>query len=270
LIPSGGELLDGLRQAFPGSTLRATFPFLRLRIVFSRFLNHDDEAREAIVAQSAGLEVSTLRDAMDRLFLRLDLVCDESEEPASPARGDTWLGTFADVNPAVYARSDKLRIVHFYGFKGGQCRSTLVAFLANDLALDGRRVLVVDLDAEAPSLDLVFGLGHVPLEASLVGLRAGLDVVPLSISAPRGGGSVEILAFRPSDETFDLDATALAFEASVSASSHERLAAALRDGLAKQFDVLLLDHRTGLGATVPAWVRTLRGPVVVFDRLAAC
>lgn len=267
MISSGGELLTRLRDAFPNSTLRATFPFLRLRIVSERFVNLDDEAREELIAEAAAMDVAGLRGVMDRLFLRFDLVAHEAEEPASPTRGETWLGTFADVHNNVDPPLENPRVVHFYGFKGGQGRSTMAAFLANDLALDGRRVLVVDLDAEAPSLDLVFGLGDVPPEASLVGLRAGLAVTPLAIAAPRGGGSVSVLAFRPSAETFDLDATALAFEASVNAPSHERLAATLRDGVAKRYDILLLDHRTGLGATVPSWVRTLPGPVVVFDRL---
>jgi hypothetical protein len=37
--------------------------------------------------------------------------------------------------------------------------------------------------------------------------------------------------------------------------------------LARSYDVVLMDHRTGLAPTVPAWLRALPGPIVVLDRL---
>lgn len=268
MIISGEEFLTKVRETYPQTSTRQVFPFLRVRVIAQSFVGKTDDEREFAFAKSIGFEVPALRAAAERLFLRFDLFADESEDP-SPLRsvGETWLGMFADGPRLVDPQPGIPPVVHFYGFKGGQGRTTLLAFLANEIARDGLRVLVVDLDAEAPSLDLVFGVGTIPPEATLVGLRAGIHVTPLSVSAPRGGGSVSLLAFRPSESGFDLDATALAFEAAVHAPSSERLALALSEGLGKDFDVILLDHRTGLGPTVPSWVRKLPGPVVVFDRL---
>lgn len=265
---SGGELLEKLRRRFPSVTIHPSFPFLRARIVSADFANLSDDDREELFARSLSLSVADLRSVSDRLFLRFDVLAGEQEDRGlAPKRGETWLGTFSDLPRQVDPLSEQPQVVHFYGFKGGQGRSTLLAFLATELAREGINVLAVDLDAEAPSLDLVFGLGDIPEEASIVGLRGGVELAPISLGAFRGGGQIALIGFRPSAEEYDLDATALAFEASVNAPSHERLATALRGGVGKKFDVILIDHRTGLGPTVPAWVRTMPGPIVVMDRL---
>jgi hypothetical protein len=264
----GNELLERIRSTFPGATIRPVFPFLRVRIVRAAFTDQTESEREEAFAAALGLDLASLRSTGERLFLRFELLGKDSEDSFPlPATGETWLGTFADPRAPITPLAGPWRVLHFYGFKGGQGRSTLLGFAANELARDGFRVLVVDLDAEAPSLDIVFSTAVVPPEATLVGLRAGLPIVPVSVSAPRGGGSVSLLSFRPSDSTFDIDATALAFEASVHPPSSQRLAMSLRDGIAEHYDVLLMDHRTGLGPTVPSWVHSLPGPVLVFDRL---
>lgn len=48
-------------------------------------------------------------------------------------------------------------ILSFYSFKGGVGRTTICALVAAALARDGKRVLVIDLDLEAPGLNAVFG-----------------------------------------------------------------------------------------------------------------
>ena len=264
-MTGGSEFLGLIQHAFPGAVSRLTFPFIRVRITSPNFQTLSQEDREAAVATALGYDVGTLRSTIERLFIRLEFA-DADDPPQSPVIGETWLGLFTDT-PRRLEIATGPSVVHFYGFKGGQGRTTLLAFLANDLASDGLRVLVLDLDAEAPSLDLVFGTSDVPPEASLVGLRAGLSLAPMPISAPRGGGSVSLVAFRPSAEEFDLDATALAFEASVHPPSQERLAIALRESVGLQYDVILADHRTGLGSTVPAWLHAIPGAIVVMDRL---
>ena len=244
------------------------FPFLRVQVLSPVFVGVEEEEREALLAQRLDFNLTEFRNISDRLFLRFDLLGSEIEKRVlAPSRGETWLGTYTEESRRIDPTTERPHVIHFYGFKGGQERSTLLAFLATELARDGQSVLVVDLDAEAPSLDLIFGLSDVQPEASIVGLRAGAELRPLSVGGPRGGRAVHLLGFRPSAADFDLDATALAFEASVNAPSHERLAASLRDGIAKNYDVVLIDHRTGLGPTVPAWTRTIPGPIVVMDRL---
>jgi MinD-like ATPase involved in chromosome partitioning or flagellar assembly len=48
-------------------------------------------------------------------------------------------------------------IVTFYSFKGGVGRTTLLASTALQLATEGRRVVVVDLDVEAPGVSTLLG-----------------------------------------------------------------------------------------------------------------
>lgn len=51
-------------------------------------------------------------------------------------------------------------ITSFYSHKGGVGRSTLTALVAARLAQQGRSVLVIDLDLEAPGLHEIFGVEH--------------------------------------------------------------------------------------------------------------
>jgi CobQ/CobB/MinD/ParA nucleotide binding domain len=264
----GDALLLRLEEIFPGTTRRFAFPFLRIAVPSVHFAGRSDDEREELVATALDLDVAALRHTSNRLFLRFELLAPGEDPSPVPSRGETWLGMIGQA-PGSPLSPDLLQqpVVHFYGFKGGQGRTTLLAFLANDLARDGLRVLVVDLDAEAPTLDLVLGAQEVPPEATLVGLRAELPLQPLSVATPSGGGSVALLAFRPSAEEYDLDAAALAFEAGVFSPSHEHLANQLGAKLVPSYDVVLVDHRTGLAPTVPAWLRALPGPIVVLDRL---
>lgn len=267
MMMSGLEILRRVSEKFPGTRTINAFPFLRAEVVSSDFASLDDDHREETFAKAIGISVSELRAASNRLFLRFDLLGDAAEARKAVAGGETWLGEFANDEPARPA-PDRPKVVHFYGYKGGQARSSVLAFLAFTLAAEShQRVLIVDVDAEAPSLDLLLRV-NVSVEGSLVGLRAGNKLVPVAVHSSPGGGSVALIGFRPSSAEFDVDATALAFEAAVSAPSHSRLASELMAQLeGKDYDVVLVDHRTGLGPTVPAWVRAMPGPVVVFDRL---
>ncbi len=83
------------------------------------------------------------------------------------------------------------KIVAFYSFKGGVGRTTLLASCAWQLARGGKRVVVIDLDVEAPGLGATFevstqrglvdfivdfiGTGHVDL--------GGLVAAPLALGA---------------------------------------------------------------------------------------
>ncbi len=49
-------------------------------------------------------------------------------------------------------------VVAFYSFKGGVGKSTALAIVAQELAMQGRRVVAVDFDLEAPGLATLFGI----------------------------------------------------------------------------------------------------------------
>ncbi|HEV7766281.1 MAG TPA: cellulose synthase operon protein YhjQ/BcsQ [Thermoanaerobaculia bacterium] len=186
-------------------------------------------------------------------------------------RGTSWLSL---LDPKIVERyqlhsstaDEPPRFVHFYGFKGGQGRSSALAAFATALANDGWRVLAIDFDAEAPSLDLIFGASTTDPAATVVGIRAAEQPRPVGLGATPRGGEVTILPFRPDSAAFDYDAAALAFELQNYPPVAEALATQLST-LSKPFDVVLIDHRTGLGPVVPALTRVLPGPVVVFAKM---
>ncbi|MDC0670547.1 P-loop ATPase, Sll1717 family [Nannocystis radixulma] len=62
------------------------------------------------------------------------------------------------------------KVVAFYSFKGGVGRSTAAAISALLMAREGRRVLLVDLDLEAPGLEGYFGFTQEQLEGGMVDL----------------------------------------------------------------------------------------------------
>lgn len=266
---TGVDLLEQLDGEFPGQVTRHfQFPFTRLQVTSEAFRGIDEDDREQALADKIKVSVAALREACTRLFFRLDLFSVDEPAPTAADRGHYWMRVLAEPEP----RPDPLGIsatpfVHFYGYKGGQARSSVLCFLARVLASDGWRVLAVDVDAEAPSLDVLFGVRAAGMESSLLGVRAGLDVLPVrAVTPPLGKGYVDMLPFRPVEPRYDLDAAALAMEGNI----HPPGIVKVLQGVAKLaagYDVVLVDHRTGLASTVPPWVRHLPGPVVVFARM---
>ena len=88
------------------------------------------------------------------------------------------------------------KIVSFNAFRHGTGKSNLVADLATLLALEGRRVGVVDLDDSAPTMHIIFGLPESEVTLALSDYLAGRcqaqqtahDVTPQD--AQRAGGRV--------------------------------------------------------------------------------
>lgn len=266
---TGVDLLERIDRTFQGQVTRHfQFPFTRLHVISEAFRGIDEDDREQILAEKIEISVAALREDCNRLFFRLDLFSTDEPAPNVADRGHYWMRVLAEPAP----RPDPLGIstppfVHFYGYKGGQARSSVLCFLARVLASDGWRVLAVDVDAEAPSLDVLFGVRAPGMESSLLGVRAGLAVSPVrAVTPPQGKGYVDMLPFRPLEPRYDLDAAALAMEGNI----HPPGLVKILQGVAKlaaNYDVVLVDHRTGLASTVPPWIRHLPGPVVVFARM---
>ncbi|MDB9315771.1 AAA family ATPase [Spirulina sp. CS-785/01] len=68
----------------------------------------------------------------------------------------------ASMPDADYNQSTPPRTVTFYSYKGGVGRTTALTHVAYILAMRGRKVIVVDLDLEAPSLRTAFQLDKHP------------------------------------------------------------------------------------------------------------
>ena len=252
-----------------GATRSHRFPFTYATIVDASFPEDGDE-REISVAAQLDLPVADLRSACNRLFLRLVLLRPDEASDSNSSDERFW-NRALQMGPETVG-SATFPTLHFYGYKGGQGRSTCLALLARALANDGWRVLVADLDVEAPALDVLFALPHAEPEASLVGLRAGATPRPVRVSPSTGEGLIDVVPFRPGGSDWDLDAAALSTELSVFPRGHGLLVAGIRTLMAGEsgalpYDVLLVDHRTGLAPSVLPWMHALPGPVAAFCRL---
>jgi len=268
---TGRDLLARVESAFPGAVRYVfQFPLTRIRIVSEQFRGLDDDARESLLCKRIDMSSAELTEVCNRVFMRMDLLTSDEPTPSlNVDRGHFWLRELAESRPSpepIEKSGDLPPVVHFYGYKGGQARSSVLSFFAKVLASAGWRVLAIDVDAEAPSLDILFDVDADP-DASLIGVRAGLPVIPVRVvTPPQGRGYVDALPFRPKDTRYDLDAAALAMEGNIHPAGLSKIIEKVARVTLK-YDVVLIDHRTGLAATVPPWVRHVPGPIVVFSRM---
>lgn len=269
---NGHDLLNLVDRHFEGATrINFRFPFVVLEIRDSAFVDASQEERERKLADRIGISYELLRGETDRLFVRFDLGPDSEPRSTVVGAGEFWLRSLIEERCAQDELDPPQRgpkTVHFYGYKGGQARSSVLAFLSSVLASAGWKVLVIDADGEAPSLDILFRVSVSAPEATVLGIRAGLSPSPVRVVSGRGNGFVDLLAFRPSDARYDLDAAALALEQNLSPTALAKVAEAASEFAAEaKYDLILLDHRTGLSHSVLPWVKQFPGPVAAFARM---
>jgi hypothetical protein len=148
--------------------------------------------------------------------------------------------------------------------------------LAKTLADEGLRVLLVDADAEAPSLDTLLSVVADTPEATLMGLCGWADSIrPIARTyvGKNGGGEVDLLACRPRSDAYDLDFAAFLLSVGLDAraleSATRKLRAYVEPPEQAKYNVVLFDHRTGLAPTVLPIMNAWPGPAVLFARLDA-
>lgn len=61
-----------------------------------------------------------------------------------------------------------MNVISFFSYKGGVGRTTLLANVAAHIASTGKRLACIDLDINAPGLDIVFDVMGEPLRGSIV------------------------------------------------------------------------------------------------------
>lgn len=245
------------------------FPYVQVYVSSPRFSQLSDLEREAELAKALGITIDELRKTANNCLLLVQPVGPEDSPTPTTGRSTHWLAGLTDA-PAPHENAT-VRAVHFYGYKGGQARSTVLAETAISLANDGWRVLVVDADIEAPSLDTLFSASSSSLGGTLLGVSQGVPVLrPITVHSQEGGdrGIVDLFNCWPKGAAYTIDATAFALRSALDPSLLERAFDRIK-GFAQSstYDVVLVDHRTGVSSTSLPIMKTLPGSTVIAVRL---
>lgn len=180
-----------------------------------------------------------------------------------------WLELFTSTQ--IKKRTSSVKSIHFYGYKGGQARTSVLTSLAKNLANDGYRVLVVDADIEAPSISQIFSVSASTPERTLMGLYGwAKETVPLTAYSGRNPeGRVDILPTRPDIPSYDLDYAAFTLKSTIDTSSNSKAAeklSKLLDRKVLDHDIVVFDHRTGLSSAIVPITQSWPGPIIVSIR----
>jgi len=269
------EFLKIARDKYASLEVRYIHPSLYVICTDSKFEEVDEEERVQVFLGPLGLSSADVElvIASSGVVLQLATPLERESElafiDAAPS-GHHWIEFLADAaRYPLLRRVVSPRIVHLYGYKGGQARSTVLCMLAKSLAEDGYRVLAVDADVEAPSLQRQFGSRIVKLDGTLLGcVQYGLSPYPqpVHIAKPPAQGHVDLIGCRPSDPSYDLEHAVFALNSALSPgilqAAFERIIA-----IGAKYDIVLVDHRSGLGSTILPLAATFPGSTVIFARL---
>ena len=267
---TGKQLLDKLGGV--GKTEHAfRFPYAYIRAISSEFEGMGEEEREQLACEKMKLSTAELRKtAADCLFTLQWMTPGEATQQKLDNRGEHWLRAFLENSTDLSETKmvSPIRVAHFFGYKGGQGRSTVMASLAQKLAYDGVRVLLLDADLEAPSLDVMLGI-KANISSTLLGI---VHKTPNIIAVPalqgREGGEARLIACRPRETTYDIDFSAFALQTSLVPGILLEAIERIRNwAIEQKFDVILVDHRSGMAMTTLTWMKSLPGPALVFTKL---
>lgn len=257
-------------------------PTLYIFCASQLFESLEPDQRLELFSKETGVAVAEVQAAVNSASASLALVTEEERKTeydfvSTSAALTHWL-PLLDRDTLGGVRENRhdtpVRAIHFFGFKGGQARSTSLGMLSKALADDGFKVLVVDADVEAPSLDVLFDVKVDTPDGTLMGL-CGWSAEPrpaLAYIAQKGGGKVDLLACRPANEAYDMDFAAFALRTALDTSLLCQAVRNLQEWIepntaARKYDFVLFDHRTGLSTSIIPIINGWPGSVVVAVRL---
>lgn len=276
------SVVRAARQAYANRVkIRYVHPLVYLIVLDESFAGLDEDARRSQFSKKTELPITSAEWSTLEATLSLVLVTSTERQKDldfldSPDAGEHWLPLFdPDYRAARQAvNAIEPKAIHFYGYKGGQARSTVLVMLARQLADDGYKVLTVDADIEAPSLNVLLDTSATDFSQTLLGMvDTKSDPHPLSAYKARlGGGCVDLLSCRPSAPDFDMDFAAFAVKTALDVTILERATRRLLTHIGKmksseRYDVVLYDHRSGLAASILPMLRAHPGPTVICLRI---
>ena len=274
------QILDGARSKFADVQLRYMHPMLYVLVTLDSVSTMTDDHRLELFADTLSIDTSELSEALAELEVSVLLVTSNERDAQysfifNQELGGHWLPLFDSQLRDEWARSiksdegsDKIRALHFYGFKGGQARSTVLAMLGKSLAESGYKVLLVDVDIEAPSLAAAFEVASSSVSSSLMGVLRGAALDPIAVQSSKNGGEVHLLPTRPAIPDFDMEFASFTLRLTLDAMGLEKAIRRLKADVMSEshYDFVIFDHRTGLSTTVLPVIRAWPGSVVISTR----
>lgn len=274
------DLIESTRKSSLSVSVSYVFPDLYIVVVSEVYQGLDEDARLVLYAREIGLDLQDVNELLNEVQITLVLATTEEREGrysflSELAAENHWLALFDPVTRDGWSKQlasrqksqAQARALHFYGFKGGQARSTVLMMLAKYLAGLGYKVLMVDADIEAPSLSSSLSAATSAVSSSLVGLVRGHSIEPIAVDATGNGGSIDLIPARPDIRGFDLDYASFVLRVNLDAGCLQRAVARLSheaNGMA--YDYVLFDHRTGLASSVVPTIMGMPGSVVINAR----
>lgn len=267
------QVIKKIQHSYPDSKYRFLHPSLYIICSDPAFKDKSEEYRLELAAGKMEISTSDLEYSLSSAGV--SLVLGDAEEIASSYE-------FLEAAPSAHHWLEyligqsipkelppPLPVVHFYGYKGGQGRSTVLTMFAQQLAEDGYKVLVLDADIEAPSLQTLFDGAATTLESTLYGcVHFDLTPEPVTVFVPKiAEGRIDLIACRPNDRDYDLDAANFALRTALDPQPLQKTVGQILKNAAAGYDVVLIDHRTGLSASVIPLAASFPGPVVICLRL---
>lgn len=258
-------------------------PVLHIAVISELFTDLERDIRYKKVVnflESQGIEQEYLTRILRVAPISLDLVAPDEAGPtlaletsAQTTELSSWIPWFDDARGPIQKITtvSNTQFVHFYGYKGGQGRSTVLALMAKSLSNDGFRVLVIDADVEAPSLDYLLGGRADDHSQTLMGLCGwATEIKPIvGVHPGLGNGRVDLIACRSRQPEVDLDfalfVSTSPLDTRILENGADRLIKFLSESDEK-YDVVLVDHRTGMAASVLPLVKKLPGGAAIFAR----
>lgn len=276
-------LISQIRAVYDGRlSTRYVHPDLFLICTDDGFEGKDEGTRWRLFCETTRIDEARLFQHLNSGNVKIRLTTEGERTRAfgfldEPSLGHHWIEFLANQPSSAPEKKTGAgrgipRFIHFYGYKGGQARSTVLAMLAQSLADDGYKVLAVDTDLEAPSLDVIFAISASQAKSTIMAAAfEDRTIQTQSAYVPGSGlGKLDIIPCRPSAADFDLDFAAFALRTALDVNLTEEIGKRIAARMSQPddgYDVVLFDHRSGVAPSILPFVVSCPGPVIICLRL---
>jgi hypothetical protein len=219
---SANAFLQKLEKAFPQNSRIAAFPFLYIEVTTNEVEGLDDADREDYLAKSLGMDVKEFRESCQRLFFRIDAVCED--EKFLPSQKHWFpLGVFSSGEPNKYVTGKYFHVTEVPDLKS----------LPED-------VLVVDAA-------MMLSVADAKAENCLIGARAGVFIGPYIESQ-----GAAVIPFGPSNGDWDIEISALMQESNLYPLNQRYLIQHLFE-VFYQYSQIIIVHSSKFSSTYWQW-----------------